>query len=87
MEVLLDSLANEWQGLLRLLPRLALALLAFWLSIVIGRALGRALNRLLQRGSLSVTHKKFLQGAVVWLLGVVGIILFYPFFGKLTKRA
>ncbi|MBD3235771.1 MAG: mechanosensitive ion channel [Candidatus Eisenbacteria bacterium] len=75
MNILLDSLTNEWQGLLRILPRLMLALAVFWLSIIIGRALSRALGRLLQRGALSTTHKKFFQGTLVWFFGIAGVVV------------
>lgn len=75
MDVLLESLINEWHSLLRLAPRILLAVGAFWISVVVGRALSRGLGRLLQRGTLPVTHKGFFQGVVVWVLGLVGLVV------------
>jgi small-conductance mechanosensitive channel len=75
MKVLIESLIQEWHNLLRVVPRLFMAIVLLLVFIWIGRILGRALGRLLERGRFSGTHKKFFQSAGTWLFLLIGLIL------------
>lgn len=75
MEILLGSLVQEWHNLLRILPRIFMALVILSLSILVGRAIGRGLVRFLERGNFSRTHQKFFQTAIQWVLALIGIII------------
>ena len=53
MEILVESARGELEALLRLAPRLALALLVFALAVLMGRLLAHLVSRILERARLS----------------------------------
>ena len=75
MEILIGSLVEEWHNLLRILPRIFMALIILSLFILVGRAIGRGLVRFLEKGKFSSTHQKFFQTAIQWAIALIGIII------------
>ncbi len=75
MEILVESLSAEWQGLVRLSPRLLAAIIVFAISIAAGRLVGRAVSHLIARGRFRPTHQRFFQNLTAWLFGIFGIII------------
>lgn len=75
MDVLLESLSQTWQDLLRLTPRIVAALIVLLLFIAIGRLLGRGVVRLLARGDLTRTHLNFFRTLTVWLFALIGLAI------------
>lgn len=73
IEILLESLGNELEGLLRMAPRAALALAVFVLSLLLGRVLARLVGSVLERGNLSTTHRSFFRRVTVWAVGLLGL--------------
>jgi small-conductance mechanosensitive channel len=74
MEILLESLTEQWQGLVRLSPRILMAVLVLAVFIWIGRLLGRAIVHFLRRGNFKPTHRNFFRNLTAWLLGMIGLI-------------
>lgn len=75
MEIIFKSFQEEWQNLLRIFPRLIIAMLILLISIWLGRLLGRVLMRFIEKGDFSQTHKKFFQALTSWIVGLFGLIL------------
>lgn len=73
MEILLESLLNEWEGFLRAAPRIGFGLLAFILVVIIGRLAGRALSLVLARANAPRTHREFFRKVVVWAFAFIGL--------------
>ena len=75
MEILIDSLTEEWQNLVRLTPRLAVALatvLVFW---YLGRSVSRLLTRIAARDGFRTLHLSLFRKLVVFVFAVLGVIL------------
>lgn len=75
METLIDSLRADWQALVRLTPRVVLALLILVLLIMVGRLVGGIVVKLLERGKLTRTHQNFFRHLVTWAFALLGIII------------
>ena len=75
MDILMESLTEQWQGLVRLAPKIVLALVVFVLFIWIGRLLGRVVVHLLARGNFKTTHRNFFRNLTAWVVSIVGVIL------------
>jgi small-conductance mechanosensitive channel len=75
MDLIVESMAEEWRGLLRLLPRLAVSLLLVAVFIWTGRLIGRATTRLMERGKLSRAHRAFFGAAVSWAVALLGVMV------------
>ncbi|UCF68468.1 MAG: mechanosensitive ion channel family protein [Acidobacteriota bacterium] len=75
MDILLESLREEWSALLRIAPRIPVALIVFLVCSLLGRLFGRGLVRVLEKSALTRTHRQFFRTLVVWLLGLVGLML------------
>ncbi|MFH1374775.1 MAG: mechanosensitive ion channel [bacterium] len=75
MDILLESLTEEWQSLVRLSPRLLMALLVFVVSIFVGRLIGRGVVGLLSRGNFGPTHRSFFKGLTTWVVAIIGLII------------
>lgn len=73
MEIILESLLNEWEGFLRAAPRIGFGLLVFFLVVVIGRLAGRALSLVLARANSPRTHREFFRKVVVWAFAFFGL--------------
>lgn len=74
MDVFFESVSREWQDLLRFLPRLGLAAIAFVLFLAAGRLLGKGLERVLVRGALSTAHRSFFRKLTIWAFAFLGLI-------------
>lgn len=73
MEILFESLVEEWYNLVRLAPRAVAALTVFLIALGVGRVLGRVVLHVLARGKLRVTHRNFFRSLTLWLSGLVGV--------------
>ena len=71
MEILIQSLTEQWHGLVRLTPKIALALIILVLFIWIGRLLGRTVVHMLARGNFRSTHINFFRNLTAWLVSLV----------------
>jgi small conductance mechanosensitive channel len=87
MEIFLESLTEEWHGLLRLAPRILAALVVVIAFYWIGRGLGRGIVHLLARGHLTGTHVSFFRNLTTWLLVLIGVILALNVLGLRTLAA
>jgi small-conductance mechanosensitive channel len=75
MDILLETLTEEWQGLVRLSPKLLVALIVFAISIMAGRLIGRGVVRILSRGNFGPTHRNFFKGLIIWITAIFGLII------------
>ena len=75
MEVLLESLEQEWRGLIRLTPKIVMALVALLVSIGVGRVVARMLVGVLTRGNLSKVHLSFFKQLTQWSFLLLGVII------------
>jgi small conductance mechanosensitive channel len=75
MDILVESLTEEWQNLVRLTPRLLVALIIFAISIFVGRLIGKAVVHILARGNFRPTHRNFFRNLTAWLVAILGLIL------------
>jgi small-conductance mechanosensitive channel len=75
MEILMESLRQDWHGLLQILPRLGISLVIIVLFLWFGKLAGRGLARVLRRGDLTGTHVSFFRIVVQWTLTIVGVIV------------
>ena len=75
MEILLDSLRSEWENILRLAPRILLALLAVGMFVLLGRAAGSLLSRVLTRSRAPQAHRSFFRTVLQWLVTLVGVVV------------
>ncbi len=75
MELLMESLKAEWQNLVRLSPKILIALIIFVIFIFLGRMIGRAVAHIMMRGNFKPTHRNFFRNLTAWLLGILGLII------------
>ena len=75
MEIFYETLAEEWDGLMRIIPRFVVALVVLGFSIILGRTLGKGIGRIISRGSFKTAHRNFFRGLTQWLIVFLGIIL------------
>jgi small-conductance mechanosensitive channel len=73
VDIILESLRADIDGLLRIAPRIVLALFIVGSSLVLGRVLSRVVGSLLERGQLSPTHKAFFRRATTWAIVLLGL--------------
>ena len=74
MDILLETLTKEWQDLLRMLPRIVVALIVFGASIFIGRLIGRGIVGILSRGNFKKIHRNFFKGLTIWIVVFLGLL-------------
>ena len=75
MEILLESIHEEWARLVRHAPRVLAALLVLVVFVVLGGVLGRGLDRMLRRGRVPVAHRGFFRDVARWALVGVGLVV------------
>ncbi len=75
MEILLESVREDWEALLQVAPRLVLALLLLGLFVAAGRAIGAGLARLARRSSRTREYERPLRQLSRWGLGFAGLLL------------
>lgn len=73
MDLVLQSLRDDWEMLLRTAPRLLFALLVFVLVIIAGRIAGRGLSLVLARAQSPKTHRDFFRKMVIWVFVFFGL--------------
>lgn len=87
LDIFLGSVREEWEGLVRLLPRVLVALVVFVLFTWIGRLLGRLTARLLERGKLTATHRTFFRHLATWIGAFIGLVVALNVLGLQTVAA
>jgi small-conductance mechanosensitive channel len=70
-----DSLRNDWNSFIGLIPRLVLAVVLFLVLVWIGRMVGRALVRVLEEKKFNLTHRNFFRHLTTWLFALLGLII------------
>jgi len=75
MDILLESMMEEWQGLVRLTPRVLVAILVVIVSIFAGRLIGKVVVSVLSRGNFRPTHRNFFRNLTAWLVAMLGFIV------------
>ncbi len=75
MELLIESLVQEWRGLVQLLPRVALSVVMFAALVTVGRLLGRGVENIIHRSDLPDLHGAFFRKVVVWVFVFLGVIV------------
>ncbi|MEL7448741.1 MAG: mechanosensitive ion channel family protein [Pseudomonadota bacterium] len=75
MDRLFQSVIDEWNRLVEILPRLAIALLALAITMLIGRLVGRTVETIIQRSSLPKTHGSFFRKLVFWVFVFIGALI------------
>jgi small-conductance mechanosensitive channel len=75
MDILLETLTEEWQNLVRLSPRLLVALIVLIGSILVGRLISRGIVEILSRGKFKPTHRNFFRGLIRWIIAILGLII------------
>ena len=73
MDIVLQSLTNEWESLLRSAPRLILAVIIFVIVVILGRLAGRGLSLILARADAPMTHRDFFRKVVIWIFVFLGL--------------
>lgn len=73
MDIVLQSLTNEWESLLRAAPRLIFAILVFLAILALGRLAGRGLSVVLARADSPMSHREFFRKLVIWIFVFFGI--------------
>lgn len=74
MDILLETLTKEWQDLLRMLPRIVVALVVFGASVFIGRLIGRGIVGILSRGNFKPIHRNFFKSLISWIAAFLGLL-------------
>ncbi len=75
MDLLVTSFRDEWNGLIRLLPRLLVAAGVFVVIAWGGRAATRPLLRLLGRSQLRAIHLGFIRNVMRWIFALLGLVV------------
>jgi small-conductance mechanosensitive channel len=87
LDILTQSIQEEWQALVRLMPRLVVALVVFLLFTWVGRLAGRLVSRLLERGRLTGTHRTFFRHLTTWVGAFIGLVIALNVMGLQTVAA
>lgn len=74
-DAVVEQLSADWDALVALLPRIAVALLLVAFAWVVGRALSWALDRVLARGRLAPSHRGFFRQLTIVLCVLVGVAI------------
>ena len=74
MELLRETLSLEWEAVIRLAPRLAVALVVLVVLTLLGRGIAGAVSRILQRSQLPESHSGFFQAVTRGLFLLIGIV-------------
>jgi small-conductance mechanosensitive channel len=73
MDRLVASFSEQWQSIIDLAPRVAIALVVVLVFLLIGRLAGRALTLVLRRSRLTRTHRAFFRRLLIWALVLFGV--------------
>jgi small-conductance mechanosensitive channel len=75
MDILLETMAQEWQGFVRILPRLTVGILVFLGSLLVGKLISRGVVGVLARGNFNPTHRNFFKGLTRWVVALTGLVI------------
>ncbi len=75
MDFVLETLTNDWQTFLRLLPKLMYALVVIAVFLFVGRHVGRLSGRLFALSDGLRGNQRFMQQLVTWVVSSVGLLL------------
>ncbi len=81
MELFLETLSQEWEAFVRVLPRLIVAIVLLSLFILLGKLVGKGVVSALGRGNFNSTHRNFFRGLTRWIVAFVGLILAFNVVG------
>lgn len=87
MELLIESMAEEWQNFVKLIPRIVLSLLIVTAFIWIGRLVGKAVRLILDRRNFKPTHTNFFRSLTAWIMAIFGIIIGFNILGLKSLAA
>ena len=69
------DLSDQWDAAARLAPQLLAAALVVIVFFVAGRLAGSAFMRIAARREAAGTYQRFVRGAIVWTVRLVGVAL------------
>ena len=75
MDILLQSLTEEWHNLVRISPKIVAALAVFAISVLAGQLIAGGIMRILSRGNFKPTHRNFFKGLTRWFIALIGLIV------------
>jgi small-conductance mechanosensitive channel len=75
MNILIESLKDEWFNLVRLAPKILVALLMFLLILMVGRLISKTISLILSRHNFKPMHTNFFRGLTVWIFAALGLIM------------
>jgi len=75
MDILFESLKAEWESMVRLSPRIFMAVLVMLVFIIGGRLLGKSIAHFMSRGKFSQTHRNFFRSLTAWFVSIIGLII------------
>lgn len=87
LDLLTQSIREEWEALVRLAPRLIVALVMLALFTWLGRLVGQLVVRILQRRELTSTHQVFFKRLITWVGAFVGLVVALNVLGLQTVAA
>lgn len=73
MDIVIQSLRQDWEILLRAAPRVLFALVVFAAVVIAGRLAGRGLSLVLERARSPKTHRDFFRKMVIWIFVFFGL--------------
>jgi len=81
MEILIESLKEMWENIIRMTPRILIAFIVFFIFHWIGRILGKIIVRVFARGKFKAVHRNFFRSLTVWVMSILGIIIAFGMIG------
>ncbi|MFQ5526170.1 MAG: mechanosensitive ion channel family protein [Thermoanaerobaculia bacterium] len=87
MDLLLESLNQEWEVVVRMAPRAAIALLVLLVAIVVGRVLGTVVYRWSARSDLTEISRRIIRRVASWSVIVAGLAMALGLVGLGTTAA
>ncbi len=72
LNILFESLQNEWHALVRVSPRIVLALIVFTIFLLFGRFLSRNFVKVLSDKAATALHTGFFRNLIAWTFGIIG---------------
>lgn len=75
MEILTETLQNEYNDFMAILPRLGIALLILVIAVLIGRFAGRSLVKVLRGTGTTSFQTTFIRRLTFWMIVTIGILV------------
>ena len=87
MNLLFESISNEWHNFVQVLPKLLIAVILFAVLLIIGRIMGKTVSLILKQRNFKPTHTNFFRSLIFWIFGLFGIIVGLNILGLKTLAA